>query len=434
MRVKKIDFYNLLILSIMFDAYALFYIQNFPVTLFTIVSVLFIFRSLINGRIFKIAKVIQNYILLLLIGVLILNYILNDFKYLTSFVQMLYFLILGLSAYRKEPLEKFNRYCNLFQKLMTYMSIYGIYQFIGRLFDFPFVDIVVPGHMVSGYNWTNSIYILGHTVYRSNAIFREPSYFGQMLAISLILYVPEIISKDKKSINIYVAIIIQAIAMIATISGTGIMMLGFSFIIYCLMTMKRKKFWRRIFPIAIVVSIIAVFALLFTKFGNYFLMRAEELFVYNKDASSGFVRFRAWLLVVKEAWTTNWLFGSGIGSAVGYVQRYAVQFFGMTLNGFAKVSTELGFVGVFLWSAYILSFLQKKNNIELSSGYLMLTCSMIPLIFMHEASTSNIFWLFTSLLNCSLIDYPKCSCDKICEMKKMNLAVSMSNLSEGFKQ
>ena len=44
MKFKKIQFniYKLIIVSLMLDAYALFYIRTFPVTPFTIVSIIFV--------------------------------------------------------------------------------------------------------------------------------------------------------------------------------------------------------------------------------------------------------------------------------------------------------------------------------------------------------------------------------------------------------
>ena len=82
-----------------------------------------------------------------------------------------------------------------------------------------------------------------------------------------------------------------------------------------------------------------------------------------------------------------------------YVSKYSAQYYGMTLSGFAKVATELGIIGIVLWVGYLLTLIKNKGNSIVDSKYFILACSMIPLIFMHEAFSSNIFWGFLMILN-----------------------------------
>lgn len=399
LKIPKINMYSLLLISIFFDAYALIYVDTYPVTMFTIVSILFLIHNIVNNncKCLKITR--QSAIMLVFIIYLFINYIYFDLENTSSFVLTLFFLILSLFSYRDETKENFEGYCKLFQKLMTYMSIYGIYQLIGRLLHLPFTDLIIEGHMVTGYNWTNSISVFGHLLYRSNAMFREPSYFSQMLAISLLLYVPIFLSKNERTRGNIVSFILQMIALITTFSGTGILVFIIGMIIFSITIMKKRFFWNRIVPLVIICVIVGIILIFFTNLGNYFLSRIQELFVYNRDASSGFVRFRAWVEVVKEAWTYNFLLGSGIGTGSIYVSKYIVQYFGMTLSGFARVATELGLIGIIIWCNYILSFLN-KNEVNVSIRYVLLCCSLIPLIFMQEAFSSNIFWMFIILINC----------------------------------
>ena len=394
-------------MSTLFDAYAFFYIQSFPVTLFTIVSIIYVIQWGIKGKFKSIKITKQNVLISILILYVIFNYIFRGCHNITSFLQTVYFLTLSLIAYRKELSGKFDGYCSLYQKIMTYISIYGIYQFVGRIFGFPLTDLILKDHMVTGYNWTNATYILGQTVYRSNAFFREPSYFGQMLAISLILYMPIFFERKKKEKKVLLSIIIQGLAMITTLSGTGMFMLIISFAVYSCIMVKKRSFWRKIIPISVLAICVIIYVLIFTSFGNYFVTRLNELFVYNRDASSGFVRFRSWIIVVKESWNSNMLLGSGIGTGSDYIAKYTIQYFGMTLNGFARVATELGIIGIGLWCGMIISFLRKKQNILLSNRYLVICCSLIPLIFMQEAFSSNLFWMLIMLINCRLYDIKK---------------------------
>lgn len=399
-----VDIYKILLISLMFDAYSIFYIQTFPVTLFTIFSILFIGKNIIQrGRnLLCIHK--RNMLLVLLLIYLFINFLFFNCQHITSFMQSVYFIVLCLLAFRREKREKFNSYLELFQHLMTIMSIYGIYQFFGRLIKLPFTDLVIPGHMVSGFNWTNTINFFGISFYRSNAVFREPSFFGQMLAISIILYVPIIINKEKSIKKYILPMLLQVIALFLTFSGTGFFIFGIALILYFLLTPKTKSIWTRLLLFIFFGGIFISYILFNTPIGDYLLLRMNELFVYSKNASSGFVRFRSWIYVVKEAWDKNCLFGSGIGTGADYVSKFAIQYYGMSLNGFAKVATELGVLGLGLWGSYLLTFLKKSGKTVIDNKYLILACSMIPFIFMHETFSSNIFWTFLMLLNIKFDD------------------------------
>ena len=409
MKLKKIQFniYKLIIVSLMLDAYALFYIRTFPVTPFTIVSIIFVVLCIAESKenLMKIRK--KDILLVLLIVCITFNYIFYGCKNSTSFLQSIYFIALCALAYRKETKANFDSYCDFFQHLMTVMSIYGIYQFFGRILNLPFTDLIIPGHMVKGYNWTNTTYVSGLNMYRSNAVFREPSFFGQMLAISLLLYVPGFLNKKVQFKDYLVPTILQAIALILAISGTGFFMIGIGLILYLLLTRRTRKTWERVFAYLILGILVVPYILLVTSFGSYLLSRMNELLVYNKDASSGYVRFRSWIFVVEKAWNKNFLLGSGIGTGADYVSEFAIQFYAMTLNGFARVATELGLSGLGLWMGYLLSGLKVKETSLTDSRFLILACSMVPLVFMHETFASNIFWGFMMLMNIRFVEIRK---------------------------
>ena len=126
-------------------------------------------------------------------------------------------------------------------------------------------------------------------------------------------------------------------------------MIGIGLILYLLLTRRTRKTWERVFAYLMLGILVVPYILLVTSFGSYLLSRMNELFVYNKDASSGYVRFRSWIFVVEKAWNKNFLLGSGIGTGADYVSEFAIQFYAMTLNGFARVATELGLSGLGLW-------------------------------------------------------------------------------------
>ena len=50
LKIRKLNIYSLLVLSVFFDAYALVYIKTYPVTIFTIVSIFVLVHNIINNR------------------------------------------------------------------------------------------------------------------------------------------------------------------------------------------------------------------------------------------------------------------------------------------------------------------------------------------------------------------------------------------------
>ena len=59
------------------------------------------------------------------------------------------------------------------------------------------------------------------------------------------------------------------------------------------------------------------------------------------------------------------------------VSRFAAQFYGLILNCFIKVATELGFIGLLLWIGYLLTFIKNPGNTVIDNKYPVLACSMI---------------------------------------------------------
>ena len=148
---------------------------------------------------------------------------------------------------------------------------------------------------------------------------------------------------------------------------------------------------------------------LFSSIGEYYLYRFNELFEYKVNSSSGFVRFRAWIYIVEEAWSSNFFIGDGIGSGKEYICKYSGLFYAMTLHGVARVATELGAFGIVIWSSFILSFFYNRN-VYSSYNYLILVCSIVPFVFMHESFSSCLFWFFASLLNCRISSHSRNAC------------------------
>ncbi len=71
------------------------------------------------------------------------------------------------------------------------------------------------------------------------------------------------------------------------------------------------------------------------------------------------------------------------------ISKFTTQFYDVSLNGFEKVATKPGFIGMLLWIGYLLTLIKNPGNTVIDNKYLVLACSMIPFIFMHETFSSN---------------------------------------------
>ncbi len=213
---RNVDYYliNAFIVSILFESYCFFSVGTYPVTIFTFLEIVTLFIQLFKlfgnkGKLFlkenqKIAVIFAFFV--------VVSTTITGLNNLTSPSRMMLNLVIYILFRYKEAEEKYMEHISFFINIMNVLSVYGIYQFVGRLKGWPFTDLVIPGHMVNGYNWTNYIYSFSTVAFkRSNAIFLEPSFFSQFLAISILLQIA-IIVNNKKSFKEVFWLIINGIA------------------------------------------------------------------------------------------------------------------------------------------------------------------------------------------------------------------------------
>ena len=384
------------IITIFFDSYYIICIKDFPVTIFFVFSMvinLFSIFLIIKNK--KIKFELSHKISICMIIYLFLNYLVTGMKNINSLCLVEFFFITYIITNRTELNDVSDKYIKVFSVCMNIMAIYGIYQFLGRIYNFPLSDIIIDGHMVKGYNWTNAINIGGKTFLRSNAIFREPSFFSQYLAINIILLFSKILTTNKKRAYTVIMLILNSIAFILSFSGTGFIILGIGIILYVFRLNKYKKIKRRII-IFTFVAIICLAIILNSNIGNYFIRRSTEIFNYTEDNYSGYVRFRSGADVLKDAWKENFLFGIGIGTSDEYINNMENNYLGMTLNGFYRPAVELGLIGTIIWITYIFSLFFKKNN---NKNLLIIQCVIIPFIVCHEVFLSNYYWILIYMIN-----------------------------------
>lgn len=392
---------KILLISTFFDAYCLFYISSYPVTLFTIAAIMLVivcFTSNVVKHQWKLNT--QECWAIVFLVYTSINFMIFSFSSINAMLQVTFFIFVFLSSKRSIGLEEFEDYITIFHKAMNTLSVYGIYQFIGRLQGLPFSDLTIANHMVTGYNWSNTTPFLGMTVYRSNAIFREPSFFAQFLAINILFYIIALFNgqRDRRSL---LCIALNGIALLMTLSGTGFIVLGAGLFIYIIFKLRDKRFLIHSVGYFVGMLVIAVIVIKFTPVGKYLVSRITELFVYNKDAAAGFVRFRAWTSLLQGNWSKHKLIGIGIGTSKILVEKWSSVYYALTLNGFAKVFIELGIIGIILWTMFIISFF--RCQIRKYSDYaLMIVCFLVPYMICHDTFSSNEYWIFLILLNCGI--------------------------------
>jgi len=255
--------------------------------------------------------------------------------------------------------------------------------------------------MVPGYNWTNNMSMFGSHAFRSNAIFLEPSFFSQFLAINILLYCMLVVEKKYQKKDL-MWLVINVLALLTTFSGTGLIILFVGGGIYTIQG-KSKKQLKRILLGVLVVGLTGIIwgpILLSTEWGldiaKFFFRRLTELTGRQGKHVSGYIRFISGFKVIEGIWNQNIigaLFGGGMGSAT----RYNSLFQGTIDNsGYFKVAGELGMIGLLIFGNFFRNVwkMDSKNNFRK-----VIICAMIPMFACHEAFLQNYDWIFILLLN-----------------------------------
>lgn len=383
-----------LVASIFFDAYCFFYISTYPVTLFSLASLFFCAVSVV--RCFKqnsirIAK--DNLIAVAMMIYIILNSLVTGTYNISSALFSIMFFFIYVCANRKYDSVEMTKAIRMFRTFMNVMAIYGIYQFLGNIVGLPLTDIVIPNHMIEGFNRGNNIYLFGIKLMRSNAFFREPSFFSQYLAINILLYLSDLITKKQTDIRM---LAINIIAMVCSFSGTGLLMLIFSLMIYCLRIKKSRKIVSRLLLFTI-LGIVGVIIILNSPLGKYYLIRLSEISAYDPNNFSGYVRFNGGKDVLIAAWNQNSILGVGIGTVDEFIHNLSNYYHGMTVNGFYRVAVELGILGISIWLYFVYACFRKENHEN--DHILAIQSILFPMMICHETFQSNYYWVFLALLN-----------------------------------
>lgn len=396
----------LFFLTLLLNSYSLFRFDNFFVTLFFPMSIVVVVYAFAVEHNFT-----KDNIIFVFLFYVFFHSIFWGLPHPTAFILILFYIITYLCSYRNVRKKDFENKIDLFQKVMNVLAFYGIYQFVGRIISLPFTDLVIPDHMVEGFNWTNLTFIGGMCVSRSNAIFLEPSVFSQFLAMNIALYLYkvyffELSIKEKRTFFFF--LILNFFAILTTLSGTGFIILFFSLTFSVLL---RKRYLSTIIYHGIksvfITSVILFFLAAFLKFDffGYLTNRITELFAYDELRSSGFLRFTGAFMIMTESFKENFLFGCGLGEIKYFTQtlyNLKTESNGYVANGIARIGTELGFAGLIFWLLFLFSNMKRWiNNNSIGLIFVLSACAMNLTM---ESFSSAYFWMILCFTNVSIVE------------------------------
>ncbi len=393
----------LFIITILFDAYCFTTIGNRNITVFYPLSMLFILFTLLkpNG---VIKGIMRNPFAVIMLIYMPLNYLIVGGELSTLAVSAYLWLLFILSGRNASEYE-FKRIILLFRKAMDIMALYGIYQVIAYYFNLPLADLSISGYMAVGYNWGNSISIAGITLRRANAIFREPSFFSQFLAVNILCYIEEYIQNrvKAKNNNDIMWMLINLVALILTFSGTGILMLAVGFIILLILLNKTIlwNFIQRHFILVLLLLLLVIGILIIpNQLNSYFFSRLAELDSTNVESISAYIRFIYPYVSTIEILKKYPIFGIGLGNTYSVSLSSSANLKGALAVALPRSFAELGIIGGLCYIFFMLKIIKKENmNVKYYKAILISTMLMT---FMHGTWSSEVYWIFLALLNFNL--------------------------------
>lgn len=399
---------RLMMISLFFDSYCFTYVGNFPVTLFTILSVALIVYALLHVKsILRKSNSTQLMFGLLFVFIVFVNLFLTSNNGISkgnntmSAFQAVYFVIIFILSQRMLSSDEIEREIGIFQKAVNIAALYGIIQIALQLIGFS-GDLWIPGHMVLGYNWTaNGTGLIGTTgLHRAHAFFREPSIYSQFLAVNILIYMA---NNPRKNMRF---IVLNALAILVSMSGTGILLVAIGLIYFLIVSGNRKLQKYGLYSVAIGL---AALVLLYVFANDIFMslyLRAYEIFGGSNNVSaemiqngwttsSGFVRFiGVWRVQVESMKEHFWL-GCGIGTGEEFVRylNYGVRY---TLdNGFVRVAVELGVIGVLTYIGLIVGGMKEKRF----RNSTLIVVVFIAMNFLNNTFSQNYFWGLMAFFN-----------------------------------
>jgi len=337
-----------------------------------------------------------NFILFILIIYVCINFIITQNSDIKSFLLFLFFTTAYILSYRKMGEHEFDHYIELFNKVMLLMSVYAIYQFVARIYQLPFRDIIIQGHMVQGYNWTNEIMVGGRYFWRSNGIFLEPSFLSQFTALSIAF---NLFDMNQMTMKAMIPLIVKAISLFLSFSGTGILLMFCFLLIYLFTKDINAKTKMSLISLGLASMIILICVVDIRPIFSFFSERLTEV---TQNKMSDGLRFSGPFRLLKVAIHLKPLTGFGLGSREWFKMNYGglINVLQTIDSTFPRVGIELGIVGIVLFAAFLISSINPANFHN--KYYRILVAFILIQLFNSEMFLSTMYWPFLMFMNCEI--------------------------------
>ncbi len=275
-----------------------------------------------------------------------------------------------------------DRIIKFFLGIATILALLGIAQyglqfFVNPRFLFPVENFIPDTFIVQHFNHQAAMEYGSHE-YRANGVFMlEPSFFSQLLAVAIIA--------ELCTLGRLTRLAVFGLALIASYSGTGIMVLAISLPL-CLVAQRR---WGLLLVGLLgVVAVVSVHEYFHT---GRLLARLAE---FSSTHSSGYSRFvGGFYLFDQFLWHDPWraLFGYGAGAFTSYASR---AHYGADEMALFKMVLEFGLVGAaayfgFLFCCLFYSPAPRVLTLAVGLTYLL---NGIYTPFAHGLALSLLLW------------------------------------------
>lgn len=394
--------FSLLFLSLLFESISIFTFGDFNITFpFIIVCLILIFSIfrffLSDNYYLEKNRLILSSLLLLLI---LLSSLLTEMSVSgNSTLLYCFYLIFFITSRPTLKVNDINKTIKIFIGIATFLSLYGIYQFLAlNIFtSLPLKELIPESWLAEGYN-TNAIAYVGDIpLNRAHSIYLEPSTLSQ-IAATCILFLFFLISKNNHKKKNYILIVIHLIAIICSLSGTGLILLAVGIFYYAI---KKKRIL-----FLIVLALIGFFFIYITSIMlnldifSYFLNRIIE---FNPDSvnSSGYYRFILPIIIGFKN-MLNHFFGYGCGTDGQLLLEFGAEETSIA-NGYGKIFVELGIIGLILFIVMILSMKPRGRYKTDLLNILFIIVLVYPLLGGSLVQPS--FWAYASFLMCNTFVY-----------------------------
>jgi hypothetical protein len=250
---------------------------------------------------------------------------------------------------------------------------------------FSFRDIFPATFRVNGYNTTNAI-VYGGSVFRANGfLFYEPSFFSQFLGLAILV--------EMRTRRSPLALALFIAGMLASFSGTGLIMLGCGLLIVASRSfaVSKKEALIAFLPL-LLIALIGIYV-----FPEFFISRLEE---FVQENSSAYIRFVSPFIYVFLAYTSSFVsMLLGVGPGVAGSLRDAEMM--ADFPGIGKMLFEYGMLGVTVVSAIYLRYCKRAN---------MVTWIRWPILLIQFLLNNGIFTpvTLTFLILIALFGSPTC--------------------------